>query len=153
MKCEVKEETDEAMAARLQREFDSMNGGRASRSGGAKVTKRKKVRKSTGVIGSDGEERPRKRKAGNDAFNKELILRYVVPYETASLEGLDRTMRISAALSELLGETRLSRPQTVKRIWDHVKERGLQDEHDRRFIKCDEALRRVFHTDRLHMFT
>ena len=87
VKREVKEETDEEMASRLQGEFDSMNGGRASRSGGAKVTKRKKVRKSTGGVGSDGEERPRKRKARNDAFNKELILRYVPSYWTAGLDG------------------------------------------------------------------
>lgn len=52
-----------------------------------------------------------------------------------------------------MGEPRLSRPQTVKRIWDYVKARDLQDPADRRFIRCDEQLRAVFHTDRLHMFT
>lgn len=71
----MKEESDAEMAARLQREFDGLNNGRASRSGGARVVKRKKSRKSAREVGSDGEEVPRKRRAGNDAFNKELILR------------------------------------------------------------------------------
>jgi len=59
----------------------------------------------------------------------------------------------SDALSELVGEPRLSRPQTVKRIWDYVKARDLQDQTDKRYILCDEPLRSVFHTERLHMFT
>jgi hypothetical protein len=69
------------MAARLQREFDAVGNGRASRSArGGRAVKRKKVRKvkSAARVGSDGEERPRKRRAGNDAFNKELILRYLI---------------------------------------------------------------------------
>ena len=76
----VKEETDQEMAARLQREFDAENGssrgGRASRSGVAKPKKAVK-RKSKAVIGSDGEEVPKKKRAGGGggAFNKELILR------------------------------------------------------------------------------
>lgn len=59
----------------------------------------------------------------------------------------------SDTLAALVGEARLSRPQTVKRIWDYVKARDLQDPSDKRFIICDDGLRSVFHTDRLHMFT
>jgi upstream activation factor subunit UAF30 len=61
----------------------------------------------------------------------------------------------SDSLSTLVGEARLSRPQTVKRIWDYVKERDLQDPADKRYIVCegDDKLKAVFHTDRLHMFT
>ena len=80
-------------------------------------------------------------------------------------------MALSPALSELLGETQvihvfpyifivsshsqeqLSRPQTVKKIWEYVKERDLQDPNDKRQIRCDDALRAVFKTDRVHMFT
>lgn len=59
----------------------------------------------------------------------------------------------SDALSSLVDEPTLSRPQTVKRIWEYVKERDLQDPSDKRYIMCDERMRAVFHTDRLHMFT
>ena len=53
----------------------------------------------------------------------------------------------------MLGETRLSRPQTVKKIWEYVKARDLQDPEDKRQIRCDDAMRAVFKTDRVHMFT
>jgi len=62
-------------------------------------------------------------------------------------------MILSQPLAEMLGETELSRPQTVKKIWAYVKERDLQDPKDRRYFVCDEALRKVFKSDKVHMFT
>jgi upstream activation factor subunit UAF30 len=59
----------------------------------------------------------------------------------------------SDALAGLVGEPRLSRPQTVKRLWEHIKSNSLQDPNDGRYILCDEAFRSVFNTDKLHMFT
>jgi upstream activation factor subunit UAF30 len=67
---------------------------------------------------------------------------------------MQKPLNLSPALSSLLdGETQLSRPQTVKKIWAYVKERGLQDPNDKRQIRCDEPMRAVFKTDRVHMFT
>lgn len=66
---------------------------------------------------------------------------------------IQKPMGLSEPLSALLGETQLSRPQTVKRIWEYVKERDLQDPSDRRQIRCDDAMRAVFKSDRVHMFT
>lgn len=62
-------------------------------------------------------------------------------------------MNLSEPLSALLGETQLSRPQTVKKIWEYVKSNDLQDPSDKRQIVCDDAMRAVFKTDRVHMFT
>lgn len=61
-------------------------------------------------------------------------------------------MNLSPALATLLNETALSRPQTVKRIWEYIKAQDLQDPSDRRQIICDDALRAVFKTDRVSMF-
>ena len=47
----------------------------------------------------------------------------------------------------------LSRPQTVKRIWQYVREHDLQDPRDKRQIRCDDAMRAVFKADKIHMFT
>lgn len=66
---------------------------------------------------------------------------------------LQKPMILSAPLSELLGESQLSRPQCVKKIWEYVKERDLQDPNDKRQIRCDDAMRAVFKQDRVHMFT
>ena len=47
----------------------------------------------------------------------------------------------------------LSRPQTVKRIWQYIREHELQDPKDGRQIRCDDAMRAVFKSDKVHMFT
>ncbi|ODO10718.1 hypothetical protein I350_01315 [Cryptococcus amylolentus CBS 6273] len=136
------DETDEQMARRLQEEYTG--NGRPRRSTVGKNSKPVKKRKviSKARVDSDGEgsgsadetsKKSRRGGGGGGAFNKELIL--------------------SEPLSDLVGTSRLSRPQVVKHIWDYVKERDLQDPKDRRYILCDEKLSRVFHTERLHMFT
>ena len=85
------EETDEEMAARLQREFDAEGStGRASRSAGAPKKKVKSVRKRKAE--DDGDGTPKKRRGGGGgAFNKELLLRWVSPAVLALvLRGLER---------------------------------------------------------------
>ncbi|OOQ91587.1 SWIB/MDM2 domain protein [Penicillium brasilianum] len=68
--------------------------------------------------------------------------------------GFHKPLNLSAPLSALLGgETTLSRPQTVKKVWQYIRENELQDPSDRRQIRCDDAMRAVFKQDRVHMFT
>ena len=67
--------------------------------------------------------------------------------------GFHKPMTLSQPLSQMLGESQLSRPQTVKKIWAYVKERDLQDPSDKRQIRCDDAMRAVFKQERVHMFT
>ena len=62
-------------------------------------------------------------------------------------------MVLSQPLSELGGETELSRPQTVKKVWQYIKAHDLQDPSDKRQIICDETMHKVFKTDKVHMFT
>ncbi|KAH7391770.1 SWIB/MDM2 domain-containing protein [Pyrenochaeta sp. MPI-SDFR-AT-0127] len=138
----VAEDDDAAYAARLQAEENSRI--RSTRGGNTKrrapPPKKKTKKKSANKVkdeddsdiasGSGGEKKSPSRKGG---FHKPMAL--------------------SPALSELLGETQLSRPQTVKKIWEYVKERELQDPSDKRQIRCDDAMRAVFKQDRVHMFT
>ncbi|EAW08514.1 SWIB/MDM2 domain protein [Aspergillus clavatus NRRL 1] len=68
--------------------------------------------------------------------------------------GFHKPLNLSPPLSALLdGEVTLSRPQTVKRLWQYIREHDLQDPNDRRQIRCDDAMRAVFKQDRIHMFT
>ncbi|KKK18693.1 hypothetical protein P175DRAFT_0500068 [Aspergillus ochraceoroseus IBT 24754] len=68
--------------------------------------------------------------------------------------GFHKPLTLSPALSALLdGEVTLSRPQTVKKLWQYIHEHDLQDPSDRRQIRCDDAMRAVFKQDRIHMFT
>ncbi|KAL8958777.1 MAG: hypothetical protein Q9193_004229 [Seirophora villosa] len=51
------------------------------------------------------------------------------------------------------GGFHLSRPQTVKRIWQYVRQHNLQEPTDKRWIRCDDAMRAVFKAERVNMFT
>ncbi|KAL7272582.1 hypothetical protein RUND412_004604 [Rhizina undulata] len=126
---------DAKLAAELHAQLNG--GGRPSRAvaaGGKKKTVPKK-RKSKATVESDGEaaEQPEKKKRGNNAA-------FMAP------------MILSQPLADLLGETQLSRPETVKRIWAYVKDRGLQDPTDKRYIQCDERMKPIF-GNKVHMFT
>lgn len=141
-------ETDEELAKRMQAELNAS--ARSTRGGGttkrkppvkkakAKSTPKKKSKAKLNSDddsnisgGSDSEAKPEKEKKGG--FHKPMIL--------------------SGPLSEMLGESQLSRPQTVKKIWAYVKERDLQDPQDKRQIRCDDRMRAVFKQERVHMFT
>lgn len=53
---------------------------------------------------------------------------------------------LSPVLADLCGVPELPRTQVVKKIWDHIKEKGLQDPKDKRMILPDETLAKVFGT-------
>lgn len=143
------EEDDAAFAARLQAEENARMRARSTRGGNTKkrapVVKKKdkaakKKQKSAKKVKSDDDS---DLESGSGGEKKEV----------KRTGGFHKPMTLSPALSELLGETSLSRPQTVKKIWEYVKERDLQDPNDKRQIRCDEAMRAVFKQDRVHMFT
>ena len=60
--------------------------------------------------------------------------------------------QLSPALAELIGSDTLERPQVVKKIWDYIKERQLQDPQDKRMIIPDEKLSKVLGTKPVSMF-
>ena len=64
----------------------------------------------------------------------------------------NRPVQLSPALATLLGEEQLSRPQVVKKIWEYIKSRNLQDPKDKRFILCDEGLYGIFKAKRVSSF-
>ncbi|RDL40077.1 Uncharacterized protein BP5553_00056 [Venustampulla echinocandica] len=67
--------------------------------------------------------------------------------------GFHKQYHLSAPLADLVGEPTLSRPQVVKKIWEYIKGRDLQDPADKRQILCDEKMQLVFKQDKVHMFT
>ncbi len=48
------------------------------------------------------------------------------------------------ALAAVVGNRPMARTQVVKKIWDYIKARGLQDKVNRRMINADEAMMAVF---------
>ncbi|KAJ3512978.1 hypothetical protein NM208_g15251 [Fusarium decemcellulare] len=55
-----------------------------------------------------------------------------------------------AMLANITGQ--LSRPQVVKKLWEHIKGNDLQDPKDKRQIICDEKMQAVFKQSRVDMF-
>ncbi|CAK1368152.1 Upstream activation factor subunit spp27 [Cercospora beticola] len=140
-KKEKKAETDEEMARRLAVELNAQSA-RSTRGGGAKrkapaAKTKKPKKKSSAKVNSDDDsavesgDKPVKEKKG----------------------GFHKPMALSEPLAAMLGETQLSRPQTVKQIWAYVKARDMQDPNDKRQIVCDDKMRAVFKADKVHMFT
>lgn len=46
----------------------------------------------------------------------------------------------------------MSRPQVVKKIWEHIKGNSLQDPSNRKEIICDDLMKAIFNVDRIDMF-
>ncbi|KAI0385652.1 hypothetical protein F5Y04DRAFT_268496 [Hypomontagnella monticulosa] len=141
-KSEDTEDADAKLAAILQAQENQRT--RATRGGGKpkapvkkkKATPRKKSDKKVGaeddsdVAGSE-ESSNRPRKAGG---------------------GFQKPFNLSYPLAELCGETQLSRPQVVKKLWEHIKGNQLQDPNDKRQIRCDDRMQAVFKLARVDMF-
>jgi len=49
-------------------------------------------------------------------------------------------------------DLQLSRPQVVKKLWEHIKANDLQDPKDKRQIICDEKMTAVFKQAKVDMF-
>jgi DNA topoisomerase-3 len=58
----------------------------------------------------------------------------------------------SAALAAVIGPEPVSRPEAMKKIWEYIKSRNLQDPADKRRINADAALAAVFGKPQAGMF-
>jgi chromatin remodeling complex protein RSC6 len=58
----------------------------------------------------------------------------------------------SSTLAGVIGPNPVPRTEAVKKIWNHIKANGLQDNANRRMINADEKLRPLFGKDQISMF-
>lgn len=138
----AKQVDDAKLAAMLQAQENSR--ARPTRGGvNKKITKKvpkKPRKKSEKKVKADDDS---ELEIGSDGEVKEKVKR----------GGFHKLYHLSAPLADLVGEPTLSRPQTVKKIWEYIKARDLQDPADKRQIRCDEKMQLVFKQDKVHMFT
>ncbi|KAI3753063.1 hypothetical protein L2E82_25108 [Cichorium intybus] len=82
-------------------------------------------------------------------------LRTVVTYATASEPATDTKKRaprgfskprpVSPEMKDFLGgRNEIPRTEVLKVIWAYIKEKDLQDPANKRVIKCDEKLKKIF---------
>ncbi|KAL5540675.1 hypothetical protein UlMin_042867 [Ulmus minor] len=66
--------------------------------------------------------------------------------------GFNKLCSLSPKLQEIVGETELSRPEVVKKMWAYIRKNDLQDPANKRNIRCDEALCALFRVKSINMF-
>lgn len=58
----------------------------------------------------------------------------------------------SKELGAVVGTDPIPRPQVVKKLWDYIKANNLQNPANKREIKADDKLKKVFGKDSVTMF-
>ncbi|KAI6125503.1 SWIB/MDM2 domain-containing protein [Pisolithus croceorrhizus] len=123
--------------AELARKLSSEINGRSRRTSvSPRKTKRKTMKSSETVdSGDDGDDEEGKKKRSGGAKG-----------------GFAKQYTLSQPLSVVIREEKLSRPQVVKRLWEYIREHGLQNPSNKKEIMCNDALRAVFAVDKIDMF-
>ncbi|KAA2240887.1 DNA topoisomerase III [Chitinophaga agrisoli] len=62
----------------------------------------------------------------------------------SSSTGLKAPLTPSPALAEVVGKQPLPRTEIIKKIWDYIKAKGLQDTQNKRMINADDKLKELF---------
>jgi DNA topoisomerase-1 len=81
--------------------------------------------KKKGAKGSETEEKGAKKKGRKKAVAQ-------------------KAYQLSKELADVLGVSELSRPEVIKKTWDYIKANDLQDNKNKRLIKPDAKLAKVF---------
>ena len=55
-----------------------------------------------------------------------------------------KPLNVSADLAAVVGNGPMPRSEVVKKLWEYIKGKGLQDSKDKRTINADENLKKVF---------
>ena len=63
---------------------------------------------------------------------------------TAKKTRTSPTMKLTPELADVLGSHEMSRADVLKKIWEYIKSQGLQDSANKRLIKPDAKLAKVF---------
>ena len=53
-------------------------------------------------------------------------------------------LSVSPVLAEVVGSKPIPRTEIIKKIWDYIKKKDLQDKKNRRMINADDKLKAVF---------
>ena len=70
----------------------------------------------------------------------------------AKNNALNKPVKLSSELEEVVGKGPMTRAQVTKGVWDHIKSNNLQDSKDKRMINPDDKLGKVIGKDQISMF-
>ena len=89
-----------------------------------------------------------KEKQGGDFDSLEIDrkgdenLNITISFIKAEPAGVER-FRLSQALAQTLDMEEATRPEAVMAIWEYIKAMGLQEDEEKRTVRCDDRLRQV----------
>lgn len=63
---------------------------------------------------------------------------------TAANAAFMKPMTVSADLAAVVGPGPMPRSEVTKKLWDYIKQNNLQDPTNKRNIKADDKLKKVF---------
>jgi upstream activation factor subunit UAF30 len=106
---------------------------KAANSTAAKSTSAKKASPPEGTAAKKGS-------AGKDASGKKVN------------PALMKPLQPSKELAVVVGSDPLPRPEVVSKVWDYIKKNNLQNPANKREIKADEKLEKVFGKKSVTMF-
>ena len=66
--------------------------------------------------------------------------------------GLNKPVKLSAALADIVGKGEASRGQCVKFLWAYIKDNNLQCPENRQFFTPDKKLAKIFGTETIRAF-
>jgi chromatin remodeling complex protein RSC6 len=72
--------------------------------------------------------------------------------EKGKTDGAHRTVTPSNELAAVVGKYPLKRTEVVKKMWDYIKAKDLQNPENRREILADDNLEKVFGKKKVTMF-
>ena len=55
-----------------------------------------------------------------------------------------KPMKVSSELAAVIGDGPMPRSEVVKKLWEYIKGKGLQDPSNKRNINADDKLMKVF---------
>lgn len=74
------------------------------------------------------------------------------PAKAKPNSALLKPMKPSAELAKIVGSEPLPRSEVMKKVWDYIKSKNLQNPENKREIIADDNLQPVFGTNKLDMF-
>ncbi|ERS99633.1 upstream activation factor subunit UAF30 [Sporothrix schenckii 1099-18] len=147
------EDADARLAAELQAQENRLARARTTRGGSASKSKPRKQAGSGSISKSKSKPSSKKSSAKIEDSDNDVGGDGDAPKEKRKASGgFQKPFNLSYQLGELVGVSQLSRPQVVKKLWEHIKGHELQDPQDKRQIRCDEKMQAVFKQQKIDMF-
>jgi len=130
------EEEDDAPPKRSKKKADSDEDEYTPGASKKAAKKKPKKRKAADSDGSDEEWGKKKRKSTGKRGGT----------------GFTRSFKLSPELAEVVGADVMPRHEVVKKVWEFIKTRKLQDPSQKQFAICDDTLLKVMGVKRFKTF-